>query len=205
MDWTEGAGAAYTAGTGAMYSTTGAGAADTAGAGAMYSSTGAGAADTAGAGATHSITGAGVTCSRSACVQACAQDLSVAVMGSGSHRHTHRLLLVPPKSTKSPVTSPPRGASNNMGVSCNISHGCRPLGSQQKGQKTNACEPKPCVVVVVVVVVVVSAEFPQFSVWRHKLLLLVHTGHDAAHQGLETTREHSAMCIATSKPHASVD
>ena len=39
-----------------------------------------------------------------------------------------------------------------MGVACNISHGCRPLGSQQKGQKTNACEPKHLVVVVVVVV-----------------------------------------------------
>merc|ERR1719511_539661 len=43
-----------------MYSTTGAGAAYTAGAGAMYSTTGAGAAYTAGAGAIYSTTGAGV-------------------------------------------------------------------------------------------------------------------------------------------------
>ena len=42
-----------------------------------------------------------------------------------------------------------------MGVACNISHGCRPLGSQQKGRKTNACEPKHLLVVVVVVFVVV--------------------------------------------------
>ena len=39
-----------------------------------------------------------------------------------------------------------------MGVACNISHGCRPLVSQQKGQKTNACEPKHLVVVVVLTV-----------------------------------------------------
>ena len=56
MDSTEGAGAADTAGTGAMYTFTGAGAADTAGAGEMYSTTGADAADTAGAGATYSST-----------------------------------------------------------------------------------------------------------------------------------------------------
>ena len=40
--------------------------------------------------------------------------LVVAVMSGGSHRHSHRLLLVPPKCTKSPVTSPPRGASHTM-------------------------------------------------------------------------------------------
>ena len=54
---TTGAGAAYTAGAGAMYSTS-AGAAYTAGAGAMYS-TSAGASYTAGAGVTYSSTGAG--------------------------------------------------------------------------------------------------------------------------------------------------
>ena len=64
------------------------------------------------------------------------------MMSGGSHRHTYRVLLVPLKSTKSPVTSPPRGALHNTGVACNISHGCRPLGSQQKGQETKACEPK---------------------------------------------------------------
>ena len=52
-------------------------------------------------------------------------------MGGGSHRHSYRLLFVSKKLEVS-VTPPPRGASNNMGVACNISHECRPLGSQQK-------------------------------------------------------------------------
>ena len=33
----------------------------------------------------------------------------------------------------------------------------------------------------------------------HITVPLVHTGHDAGHQGLKTTEEHSPRCIATSK------
>ena len=64
--------------------------------------------------------------------------LVVAMMSGGSHRHSHNLLFVPPKSTKSLVTSPPRGWASRATSAMDV----RPLRSQQKGQKTNACEPK---------------------------------------------------------------
>ena len=59
----------------------------------------------------------------------------VTMVSGGSHRH-------PSKKHDVSWYVSPRGASHNMGVACNISPGCRPLGSQQKGQKTNTCEPK---------------------------------------------------------------